>query len=93
MSRLHDTELADTLAAARRGRDARAELAGATRAEADRSSARWQRVRAALCEHHGLGKHCSLDEYADRVWSAVSNTTAPAADPGRTLRGRGQEGA
>jgi len=89
VSRLHDTELADAVAATNRGRKAPAELA----TPADRSSARWQRVRAALCEHHGLGKHFSLDEYADLVWSAVSNATAPAAGHRVTLRGRGQEGA
>lgn len=87
-----DMEFADTIAAARHRTNARAALTGTTSPNADRTTARWARIRAALCEHHGLGRHESLDAYADRVWSAVSNTTAPAADPGRTLRGRRQKG-
>lgn len=89
MSRLHSMELADTLAA-ERARWGKPQPAPVT---VDRADPRWLRIRGALCEHHGFGKHTSLDEYADQIWSAVSNRTAPAADPGRTLRGRGQEGA
>lgn len=87
MSDLHDMELADTLERLHR----KAASPPAAAPQADRTTERWQRIRAALCPFHGLT--VSLDEYADLVWSAVSNATAPAAGHRVTLRGRGQEGA
>jgi len=47
--------------------------AGRPAAPIDRDSARWQRVRAALCPHHGLS--IGLDEYADHVVAAIPQTT------------------
>lgn len=51
-------------------------------AKADRRDPMWQRLRGALCEHHGLLE--SLDEYADRLWFVIRNAKGRA---GSTLDG------
>ena len=50
----------------------------------DRTSPRWQRIRAALCEHHGLPE--TLDEHADRVFALIPATTSPPG-AGSTVEG------
>ena len=35
----------------------------------DRKCPRWKRLRASLCEHHGLPEE--LDDYCDRVYKLV----------------------
>lgn len=51
----------------------------------DRTSRRWQRIRAALCEHHGLDE--TLDEHADRVFALIPATTTSPTGTGSTVEG------
>ena len=60
--------------------------------DANRDCPRWQRIRAACCEHHGLPM--TLDEHSDRIWLVVTgNETRGGANPHQKMRAVPQKGA